>query len=90
MGFRECTVDHADRLTTWLATEVCGVELSEDRQREAVIARCRADRVEPPAPARVDRIVTAARAAADQRFCAQTVGATSTCSLPPARGVGGM
>jgi TnpA family transposase len=73
MGFRECSVEDGDRLAQWLADEVCGAELSAERQRDALVARCRADRLEPPAPTRLDRIVATARAAAEQRFCTVTV-----------------
>src|SRR5512135_2775110 len=39
--------------------------------REAVLARCRQERIEPPG--RVERIVVAARTAATTAFCARTV-----------------
>lgn len=44
------------------------MELSEDRLREALVARCRAEHIEPPAPSRIERVVGTARAAFDQRF----------------------
>ena len=48
-GFRECTVEDEGRLIAWLADEVCPVELSEERRRDALLARCRAERLEMPA-----------------------------------------
>ena len=72
-GFRECTVEDEDRLTAWLASEVCPVELSEEQRREALMGRCRAEQLEPPTPARIDRLLGAAGAAAEQRFCADAV-----------------
>ena len=63
-----------ERLAAWLAAEVCPSELGEERQREALQARCRAERIEPPGPSRVDRLLATARAAAEQRFCVQTTG----------------
>ena len=48
-GFREATRADEDGLTAWLAAEVCPSELIESRQKEALLARCRAERVEPPA-----------------------------------------
>ncbi len=45
LGFREASREDEDRLTAWLAEEVCPVELSEERLREAVLARCRAVRI---------------------------------------------
>jgi len=68
LGFREATVSDEDKLATWLAEQVCPVELSEDRLREALVARCRAEQLEPPAPSRIERVVGTARAAFDHRF----------------------
>ncbi|MFE2039076.1 hypothetical protein ACFXBB_38835 [Streptomyces scopuliridis] len=67
LGFRPATRDDEERLTAWLADEVCPVELVEDRLREALLVQCRSDRIEPPG--RVERIVAAARARADRVFC---------------------
>jgi Domain of unknown function (DUF4158) len=72
-GFRECTVGDEDKLVGWLAEEVCPVELGEERLREALLARCRAERLEPPGPSRIDRVLGGARAAFEQQFCATTV-----------------
>lgn len=47
-GFRECTEEDQAQLAEWLAAELCGVELNRDRLAEAVIVRCRGDRMEPP------------------------------------------
>ena len=66
-GFREATRADEDRLTAWLAEEVCPVELREEQLREAVLVRCRADRIEWPG--RLDRIVGSARSAFEQQFC---------------------
>ncbi len=73
LRFRECTVADADALTAWLAEEVCPSELSVDRQRQALLLRCRSEGIEPPTPGRVERIIAAAAEAADGRFCAPTV-----------------
>jgi hypothetical protein len=48
LGFREATREDEGRLSAWLAKEVCPVELREDRLRNALLARCRAERIEPP------------------------------------------
>src|SRR5450755_2816846 len=53
LGFREATVDDEQLLSGWLAAEVCPVELGEERQREALLGRCRSERIEPPALSRV-------------------------------------
>lgn len=70
-GFREFTRADEDKLTDWLATEVCPVELRDEQLREALMVRCRAERIEPPG--RVDRIIGAARASFEQRFCERTL-----------------
>lgn len=57
----------------WLAVELCGVELSRDRLAEAVMARCRKDRLEPPTPGRIARLVGSAVSTFEERFCAATV-----------------
>jgi hypothetical protein len=71
-GFREFTRADEDKLADWLSTEVCPVELRDEQLREALLVRCRAERLEPPG--RIDRIVGSARAAFEQRFCDRTVG----------------
>jgi hypothetical protein len=64
-------VGDEDKLAAWLAEEVCPVELSEERLREVLVARCRVERIEPPAPSRLERVLGTARAAAELRFTAQ-------------------
>jgi hypothetical protein len=54
-GFRESTIADEQRWTTWLQREVCPVELSEDRVRDALLRRCRSERVEPPGASRIER-----------------------------------
>ncbi|KAK1177917.1 DUF4158 domain-containing protein [Streptomyces sp. NBS 14/10] len=56
-GFRECTEEDQAQLGEWLATELCGVEMNRDRLAEAVVVRCRGDRMEPPTPGRIARLV---------------------------------
>lgn len=68
-GFRESTRADEDRLTAWLAEEVCPLELVEARRRDALLARCQEERIEPPG--RLDRILAAAGATFDKRCCAQ-------------------
>jgi len=71
LGFRVCTEGDQDKLAVWLADEVCPGELNRDRLREAVLARCRADRIEPPSPGQVARVVGSAAASFEDRFCAE-------------------
>jgi len=60
LGYRECGVADAERLTAWLAEHVTQAERSPERVREELLARCRGERLEPPAGGRVDRIVRSA------------------------------
>ncbi len=66
LGFRRFTEDDEGELAGWLAEEIAPVELVDERLREALLARCRSQRLEPPA--RIDRIIGAARAAVTDRF----------------------
>lgn len=71
-GFRAPTRADEQRLAEWLAEEVCSIEPREDRQREALLSRCRQELLEPPG--RLGRLLGSARRLADERFCQQTVG----------------
>ncbi|MEN3612984.1 DUF4158 domain-containing protein [Plantactinospora sp. ZYX-F-223] len=53
LGFRECTVADAEKLTDWYAQQERRYELV----RDALLAECRAWSIEPPTSDRVDRIV---------------------------------
>ncbi|MCX4851287.1 DUF4158 domain-containing protein [Streptomyces sp. NBC_00893] len=79
-GFRECTKDDQAQLAEWLAVELCGVGLNRDRLAEAVVARCRKDRLEPPTPGRIARLVGSAVSTFEERFCAVTVGRLSAAT----------
>ncbi|WP_113698516.1 hypothetical protein [Nonomuraea lactucae] len=56
-----------------LATKVCRVEMSPDRLRGALPARCREDRIEPPKTTRIERVLGAAEAMFERNFTATTV-----------------
>jgi hypothetical protein len=71
--FRESTEEDQAALAEWLSAELCPVELSRERLVAAVVARCRNDRIEPPAPAKVDRLVGRAVRAFEERFCRITM-----------------
>ncbi|MDG3013662.1 Tn3 family transposase [Corynebacteriales bacterium D3-21] len=68
--FREFTRGDEAKLAGWLAEEVCPVELRDEQLREALLVRCRAERIEPPG--RIDRIVGSARAMFEKQFCERT------------------
>ena len=70
LGFRECTAADADKLADWLAVYVAGAQRRPERVRGALIGRCRAERIEPPVAARVERIVRSALHQAEARLCA--------------------
>jgi len=57
LGFRECSVEDANKLTAWLAAEVCEVERDHERVREQLLVHCRVERIEQPTSGRVDRII---------------------------------
>jgi hypothetical protein len=79
-GFRECTEEDQAQFAEWLAVELCGVELNRDRLAEAVVARCRKGRLEPPTPGRIARLVGSAISTFEERFCAATVGRLSAAT----------
>ncbi len=66
-GFREFSRGDEDKLADWLATEICPVELREELLREALLVRCRTERLEPPG--RPERIIGSARTRFDKSFC---------------------
>jgi Domain of unknown function (DUF4158) len=60
LGFRECVVADADKLTEWLISNVTQVERRYEQVREEFLARCRAERIEPPSAGRTERIIRSA------------------------------
>jgi hypothetical protein len=72
-----------------LQREVCPIELSEDRVRDALLRRCRSERVEPPGASRIERVLGSARAGHDAQFTARTLSRLSDgATLRRARLVG--
>ncbi len=70
LGFRECSVADTDKLTAWLAGEVCPTQPRPEQVRAALLGRCRSERIEPPTVGRRDRIVRAALAQAERAVTA--------------------
>lgn len=70
LGFRACGVEDAEKLTQWLAAEVAHEECHLDRVRDELVRQCRAERVEPPAPDRVTRMVRSALHMAEENWFA--------------------
>ncbi len=80
-GFREATVDDAERLTDWIFNHIAATSLrSHDGLVTALEGECRERRIEPPAPERIDRIVRSAARAHEERFCNATVARLSAVS----------
>lgn len=67
-GFRQCSVADADKLSEWLAVHMCEAERQHDRVRAELLARCRMERIEPPAQGRNDRIVRSAPRSAEREL----------------------
>ncbi|WP_406131433.1 DUF4158 domain-containing protein [Streptomyces sp. NBC_00989] len=70
LGFRECSVADAEKLTAYLAEHVAHKERRPEQVRVELLARCRTESIEPPAPGRCDRIVAAALRAAEESLTA--------------------
>jgi len=68
LGFRECSVADADKLTDWLAASVAHAERDTDRVRVEPLKRMREDRMEPSADGRVGRMVASALRTAEQNW----------------------
>ncbi len=60
LGYRECGVTDAERLTAWLVEHATQAERRLGWVREELLDRCCVERVEPPAEGRIDRIVRSA------------------------------
>lgn len=56
-GFHPCTVADAEQLTAWLAAGPAREERRAAPLRMVLLAHCRSERIEPPAPDRLARIV---------------------------------
>lgn len=65
LGFRETTVEDAETLTKWLVESVLPQERRERMLQEALYDRCRDQRLEPPTPQRIERIIRSAMRTAD-------------------------
>ncbi len=63
----------------WLADKICPLEMSRDRLRTALLARCREEKIEPPKAGRVECLMGAAEAMFERQFT------TGTLDRPAAR-----
>ncbi|MFH8490932.1 DUF4158 domain-containing protein [Streptomyces longisporoflavus] len=60
LGFRECSVAHAEKVTAYLAEHGAHKERRPEQVRAELLAHCRTESIEPPTAGRCDRIVGAA------------------------------
>ncbi len=60
LGFRECSVADAEKLTDWLAANVAHAERDADKVRVELLKRMREERIEPSTDGRVGRMVASA------------------------------
>ncbi|CAM5539461.1 Tn3 family transposase (plasmid) [Streptomyces viridifaciens] len=68
LGFRACSVQDAEKLTAWLASNVAHAERNADRVREELLKLCREEFIEPPAPERITRMVRSALHTAEETW----------------------
>ena len=68
LGFRVATVADQEEMTAWLAVNVAHAERRPKRVREELLAHFRAQRIGPPTPGRVLRIVRSALRVAEQTW----------------------
>jgi TnpA family transposase len=73
LGFRKATVADAKQLLRWLVETVLPHQQQREALQEAIYDHCREQRLEPPTPQRIDRIIHAALRTAEERFCAATM-----------------
>ncbi len=71
LGFRECNVEDADKLTDWLTSQVAEAERRPEQVRTALLQRCREQGIEPPTPARTSRMVASALHRAEEALFAR-------------------
>ena len=66
LGFRQCTVADADKLTAWLVENVTEVERRPVLVVQELLVRCRVEDIEPPTAGWVERIVASALRQAEE------------------------
>ena len=66
--FREATTTDCQRLESWLLTEILPKQHRYDHLRDAALHRLRKQRIEPPAPDQLKRIIRAAMHAYEEQF----------------------
>jgi Domain of unknown function (DUF4158)/Tn3 transposase DDE domain len=77
LGFREFTTADGEALGQWLQAEVLPETRAIESLRSRAVQHLREQRLEPPTPERLERIVRAARQGFDDRFSQQVFAALS-------------
>jgi TnpA family transposase len=70
LGFRQATVEDGTELAAWLRSEVVLLQPTPDHLQEAALDWCRRNRIEPPTPQRLERVIASALNAFEQEFFA--------------------
>src|SRR6266702_1061345 len=71
LGFRECSVADTEKLTRWLADEVCSRERHVQRVREALLSRLREEQIEQPSRIRLGRMIGSALRQSEETLTAK-------------------
>ena len=71
LRFRECSVADAEKLTAWLADDVCGRERQTQRVREALLVRLREEQIEQPSRIRIGRMIGSALRQSEEALTAK-------------------
>lgn len=69
LGFREASIADQKALTAWLAEHVLPSDRNFERLKVSAYERCRASRIEPPAPEQLDRLLRSALHSHESRSC---------------------
>jgi hypothetical protein len=69
LGFREATVADGEALVSWLCDHCLPQTQRFEHIKSAAYERLQSLRIEPPTPARLDRLIHSAVHTFDQRFC---------------------
>ncbi len=69
LGFREPTLDDGMAMTGWLTGEVGTLDRHRERLTAALLERYRSQKIEPPAPDSIERMVRSAVQSYDSNLC---------------------
>jgi hypothetical protein len=82
LGFRECSVADAAKLTAWLADEVCSRERRTERAREALLVKLREEQIEQPSRIRLGRMIGSSLRQSQETLTAKVSTAWTARSRP--------